>query len=94
MRTFGDKRHSFNWPDVFCGYTNNDVKALKETHTHTPQNTDPNQRPGLIISSFTTGLLTEGALHLHASHVRESSLQNPTQPITILVHRRVYNMSM
>jgi len=33
------------------------VKALKRT-----QSTNPSQWPGLIISSFTTGLLMEGAL--------------------------------
>jgi len=33
------------------------VKVLKET-----QSTNPNQWPGLILSLFTTRLLTEGAL--------------------------------
>jgi len=35
-------------------FTNN-VKALKET-----EGTDPDQWPGLILSSSTTGLLMEG----------------------------------
>jgi len=55
MRTFGDKRHSFNWPDVFCGYTNNDVKALKETHTHT--HTDTHTKTPIPINGLVSSFL-------------------------------------
>jgi len=57
-RTFGEKWHRlFIQAGRPSCHPTNSVKALKET-----QSTGPNQWPGLILSSFSTRLLTQGAL--------------------------------
>ena len=53
-RTSGDKCNSFLWAGCSSGHSTISVKALKET-----QSTNPNQWPGLILSSSTTVLCVE-----------------------------------
>jgi len=61
-RNVGDKWQRFSWKRCpSCDSTNN-VKAQKEI-----QSTDPNQWPGLILSSPTIIFLKEGVLVLYAS---------------------------
>jgi len=79
----GDKwQRYFYWPECPSCHLTNSVKALKET-----QSIDPNQCPDLILSSSTTGLLTEGA---PVRQLFDASTTNCSTPCLKNVHHFIF----